>query len=208
MDYAQLRLGYAGWRAGRLEWIKAGRTPTITPAPCVSLGPFPNRRASPKLTHGALEITHGCYTARVLLKEHRIWGTDPEDFMRHAIDLAVENVRTGTGGPFGAVVVKAGNVVATGVNLVTSTNDPTSHAEVVAIRAACRTLSSFQLRDCEIYTNCEPCPMCLGAIYWARLARFTTRVRGKTRPPLTTISSSTTSCRALARNAVSRGCVF
>jgi guanine deaminase len=99
-------------------------------------------------------------------------GHRPEDFMRHAIDLAVENVRTGTGGPFGAVVVKAGNVVATGVNLVTSTNDPTSHAEVVAIRAACRTLSSFQLRDCEIYTNCEPCPMCLGAIYWARLARF------------------------------------
>jgi guanine deaminase len=99
-------------------------------------------------------------------------GQRPEDFMRHAIDLAIENVRTGSGGPFGAVVVKAGGVIATGVNLVTTTNDPTAHAEVVAIRAACRTLNSFQLRECEIYTNCEPCPMCLGAIYWARLSRF------------------------------------
>jgi guanine deaminase len=99
-------------------------------------------------------------------------GHQPEDFMRHAINLAIENVSTGAGGPFGAVVVKAGEVVATGVNLVTSTNDPTAHAEVVAIRAACRLLNSFHLRECEIYTNCEPCPMCLGAIYWARLRRF------------------------------------
>jgi tRNA(Arg) A34 adenosine deaminase TadA len=99
-------------------------------------------------------------------------GQRSEDFMRHAINLAIENVRTGAGGPFGAVVVKAGEVVATGVNLVTSTNDPTAHAEVVAIRAACRTLNSFQLHDCDVYTNCEPCPMCLGAIYWARPARF------------------------------------
>ena len=92
----------------------------------------------------------------------------PEDFMRKAIDLAVENVRSGFGGPFGAVVVKEGQIIATGVNCVTTSNDPTAHAEMVAIRAACQTLHSFQLRGCEIYTSCEPCPMCLGAIYWAR----------------------------------------
>ena len=96
----------------------------------------------------------------------------PEDFMRHAINLAIENVRTGSGGPFAAVVVRDGEVIATGVNQVTATNDPTAHAEVVAIRAACRTLNSFQLRGCELYTSCEPCPMCLGAIYWARPLRF------------------------------------
>ena len=89
-------------------------------------------------------------------------------FMRKAIELANENVRTGKGGPFAAVVVKHGKIVATGTNLVTSQNDPTAHAEVTAIRNACQVLQSFQLTDCQLYTSCEPCPMCLGAIYWSR----------------------------------------
>jgi guanine deaminase len=93
------------------------------------------------------------------------------EFMRHAIALALENVRTGRGGPFAALVVKDGLVIAEGTNRVTSTNDPTAHAEVVAIREACRKLNDFQLSDCGLYTTCEPCPMCLGAIYWARPAR-------------------------------------
>ena len=90
--------------------------------------------------------------------------------MKHAIDLAIENVRSGEGGPFGALVVKDGVVIATGVNTVVTANDPTAHAEISAIRAACHSLGSFQLIGCEIYTSCEPCPMCLGAIYWARIA--------------------------------------
>ncbi len=89
-------------------------------------------------------------------------------FMQEAIGQAVENVRSGRGGPFGAVVVKQGRVIAAGSNCVTATNDPTAHAEVNAIREACRILGTFQLTGCEIYTSCEPCPMCLGAIYWAR----------------------------------------
>jgi guanine deaminase len=89
-------------------------------------------------------------------------------FMRDAIELSRANVREGKGGPFAAVVVKDGAVLARGTNLVTSTNDPTAHAEIVAIRMACRALGSFQLEGCDIYTTCEPCPMCLGAIYWAR----------------------------------------
>jgi tRNA(Arg) A34 adenosine deaminase TadA len=92
-------------------------------------------------------------------------------FMQRAIELALENVRSGQGGPFAAVVVRDGKVIAEGTNRVTSTNDPTAHAEVVAIRKACAALSAFQLDHCEIYTTCEPCPMCLGAIYWARPAR-------------------------------------
>src|SRR5580704_1571262 len=93
-------------------------------------------------------------------------------FMARAIQLSIENVRSGRGGPFGAIVVKDGSIVAEGVNQVTSTNDPTAHAEVVAIREACAKLGSFLLNGCEIYTSCEPCPMCLGAIYWARLSRI------------------------------------
>jgi guanine deaminase len=89
-------------------------------------------------------------------------------FMQRAIALATENVTSGAGGPFGAVVVRAGEIVATGVNLVTASNDPTAHAEVVAIRAACKTLGNFQLSGCQIYSSCEPCPMCLAAIYWSR----------------------------------------
>jgi tRNA(Arg) A34 adenosine deaminase TadA len=88
--------------------------------------------------------------------------------MRQAIALATENVVSGAGGPFGAVVVCDGQIIATGVNQVTSTNDPTAHAEVVAIRAACKALGSFQLHGCTVYSSCEPCPMCLAAIYWAR----------------------------------------
>jgi guanine deaminase len=93
------------------------------------------------------------------------------EFMRRAIRLAHENIRLG-GGPFGAVIVKDGRVVAEGVNQVTTTNDPTAHAEVVAIRAACKSLATFQLAGCDLYTSCEPCPMCLGAIYWARPSRI------------------------------------
>jgi guanine deaminase len=91
------------------------------------------------------------------------------DFMQLAIRLATENVRSGAGGPFGAVLVKNGEVIATGVNRVTAANDPTAHAEVNAIRDGCKALGTFQLPDCVLYTSCEPCPMCLGAIYWARL---------------------------------------
>ncbi len=89
-------------------------------------------------------------------------------FMMEAIRLSVTNVEEGKGGPFGAVVVKDGKIIARGVNQVTTSNDPTAHAEVVAIREACKILHTFQLDGCEIYTSCEPCPMCLGAIYWAR----------------------------------------
>lgn len=88
--------------------------------------------------------------------------------MQEAIKLAHDNIISGKGGPFGAVIVKDNKIIAKGTNLVTSSNDPTAHAEVVAIRKACKELGSFQLEDCEIYTSCEPCPMCLGAIYWAR----------------------------------------
>jgi guanine deaminase len=95
-----------------------------------------------------------------------------EHFMQRAIALAIENVQKGRGGPFAALVVKDGKVIAEGTNRVTSENDPTAHAEIVAIREACRTLGGFQLPDCDLYTTCEPCPMCLGAIYWARPARI------------------------------------
>jgi guanine deaminase len=92
-------------------------------------------------------------------------------FMARAIELSLENIHSRRGGPFAAVVVKDGKIIAEGTNCVTSTNDPTAHAEVVAIRAACKHLNHFELAGCEIYTTCEPCPMCLGAIYWARPAR-------------------------------------
>jgi tRNA(Arg) A34 adenosine deaminase TadA len=90
-------------------------------------------------------------------------------FMREAIRLSLQKMRRGSGGPFGAVIVKRGKVVGRGGNQVTSTNDPTAHAEIVAIRDACRRLRTFQLDDCDLYTSCEPCPMCLSAIYWARI---------------------------------------
>ncbi len=92
--------------------------------------------------------------------------------MRRAIELADENARSGRGGPFGVVIVNHGQIIATGVNLVTATNDPSAHAEVVAIRAACQAAGTYQLAGCELYASCEPCPMCLGAIYWSRLSSY------------------------------------
>lgn len=94
-----------------------------------------------------------------------------DDFMRKAIELSLKNIENG-GGPFGAVIVKDGEIIATGVNRVTASCDPTAHAEVSAIREAARKLGTFNLSGCEIYTSCEPCPMCLGAIYWARLDKM------------------------------------
>ena len=91
-------------------------------------------------------------------------------FMQQAIDLATQNVLSGAGGPFGCVIVLHGQVIATGSNCVTSHNDPTAHAEITAIRAACQKLNSFQLTECEVYTSCEPCPMCMAALYWSRCA--------------------------------------
>ncbi|HEY1804353.1 MAG TPA: nucleoside deaminase [Terracidiphilus sp.] len=96
-------------------------------------------------------------------------GQPNPEFLRRAIVLATRNVVTGAGGPFGAVVVREGKIVGEGANYVTSTNDPTAHAEVSAIRAAAKALNSFTLAGCELYTSCEPCPMCLAAAYWARL---------------------------------------
>jgi len=93
---------------------------------------------------------------------------DKLKFMKRAIELSIQGSSGGKGGPFGAVIVRNGEIVGEGFNQVTSTNDPTAHAEVVAIRDACKHLDTFQLSDCELYTSCEPCPMCLGAIYWAR----------------------------------------
>ncbi len=93
---------------------------------------------------------------------------EQEQFMQAAIELSLQGPRENKGGPFGAVVVKDGKIVGRGSNQVTSSQDPTAHAEIVAIRDACKNLNSFQLDGCEIYTSCEPCPMCLGAIYWAR----------------------------------------
>jgi guanine deaminase len=98
-------------------------------------------------------------------------NTERQQFMREAIRLSIENVQSGRGGPFAALVVKDGTIIARGTNLVTSMHDPTAHAEIAAIREACKMLHSFQLEGCEIYTTCEPCPMCLGAIYWARPER-------------------------------------
>jgi len=92
--------------------------------------------------------------------------------MQRAIDLSREGLRSGNGGPFGAVITRDGEILGEGFNRVLATNDPTAHAEVVAIRAACEKLKNYWLDGCEIYTSCEPCPMCLGAIYWARLAKI------------------------------------
>ncbi len=107
------------------------------------------------------------------------WGDPPKSrrgthsaFLQRAIDLAVENVQSGRGGPFGAVIARDGRIIAEGVNLVTAVNDPTAHAEVMAIRAACKYENSLHLNDCIIYSSCEPCPMCLGAIHWARVGQL------------------------------------
>jgi len=94
-----------------------------------------------------------------------------KQFLHRAIEVSREGMRSGKGGPFGCVIVKDGRIIAEGCNQVASTNDPTAHAEIVAIRNACKTLNSFQLAGCDVYASCEPCPMCLGAIYWARPER-------------------------------------
>ena len=94
-----------------------------------------------------------------------------KNFMRQAIGLAKSGMLSGNGGPFGCVIVKDGKIIGQGSNMVLKTNDPTAHAEVVAIREACKNLNNFQLEGCEVYTSCEPCPMCLGAIFWARPTR-------------------------------------
>lgn len=99
-------------------------------------------------------------------------NTAHEKFMRIAIELAEDNVKRGVGGPFGAVIVKDGMIVARSANRVVPTNDPTAHAEVSVIRLACQELETYNLAGCEIYTSCEPCPMCLGAIYWARIDKI------------------------------------
>ncbi len=93
-------------------------------------------------------------------------------FINRAIELSEENIKINEGGPFGAIIVKDGKIIGKGKNLVTSTNDPTAHAEIVAIRNACKNIGSFSLIDSEIYTSCEPCPMCLAAIYWARISKI------------------------------------
>ena len=103
--------------------------------------------------------------------ENGAMNDERKQFMREAIRLSLENVQSGRGGPFAAIIVKEGKIIARGTNCVTSTNDPTEHAEIAAIRQACKSLGTFQLDGCEIYSSCEPCPMCLGAIYWARPER-------------------------------------
>lgn len=95
----------------------------------------------------------------------------PTSFLREAIEMAVQNVRAGQGGPFAALIVRDGEIIGRGTNVVTTRNDPTAHAEVTAIRRACETSNDFELKGCTMYATCEPCPMCLGAAYWARLDR-------------------------------------
>ena len=109
-------------------------------------------------------------SARSVMKEDKFTAQD-RHFMQMAIDLSIENVANG-GGPFGAVIVRNGEVVATGTNRVTANNDPTAHAEVSAIRAACAKVQNFKLEGCTCYTSCEPCPMCLSALYWAGVSRI------------------------------------
>src|SRR5258708_29064690 len=123
---------------------------------------FKNRREHPRGKRGF----HSFFAMVVMKRLPQV-----NLFMERAIVLSLENVRAGSGGPFAALVVRNGSVIAEGTNQVTATLDPTAHAEVVAIRKACQAIGNFQLGDCELYTTCEPCPMCIGAIYWARFAR-------------------------------------
>src|SRR6516164_2714401 len=127
-----------------------------------------------------------------------------DPFMARAIELSIENVQSGRGGPFGAVIVRSGQIVAEGANQVTSLNDPTAHAEILAIRQACAKLGVFELKDCELYTSCEPCPMCLGAIYWARLLRLYFANTAEDAPTSgSTIHSSTPNFHCPIQNAAS-----
>jgi len=122
------------------------------------------------LLHGCclLAVFPGCACNGGAAFKFISMNKEANKFMRKAIRISVANVEKQKGGPFGAIVVKDGRIIARGSNQVTSSNDPTAHAEIVAIRKACKALKTFQLTGCEIYTSCEPCPMCLGAIYWAR----------------------------------------
>lgn len=106
--------------------------------------------------------------AKALQNDVENTSIDHSIYMQNAVDKAIKGVLANDGGPFGCVIIKDGQIIGSGNNRVTSTNDPTAHAEVIAIREACKYLNSFQLDECIIYTSCEPCPMCLGAIYWAR----------------------------------------
>lgn len=110
-------------------------------------------------------------TTDKFLKESANYSAEDAKFMAMAIDLSIKNIDTG-GGPFGAVIVRDGEVVATGTNRVVPNTDPTAHAEIMAIRAACAKLGTFELTDCTIYSSCEPCPMCLSALYWAGVSRI------------------------------------
>jgi len=124
---------------------------------------------SQNMQNKSLFLPSNIYTNKI-----RIMSLSHNDvfFLQQAITLATENVQTGKGGPFAAIITQNGAVIATGTNVVTTTNDPTAHAEVSAIREACRVLNRFQLEGCTLYSSCEPCPMCLGAIYWARIDRL------------------------------------
>ena len=126
-----------------------------------------NWRQRTSLWAGCLRCEAWCL---VVIDGSRIVMTK-QAFMQRAVTLALEKMRANSGGPFGAVIVRNNRIISEGWNEVTSSNDPTAHAEIVAIRRACALLGAFNLPDCDIYTSCEPCPMCLGAIYWARLRR-------------------------------------
>lgn len=119
----------------------------------------------------AIAVNKNYYDFCRYFESQKIMKVNDELFMRKAIELSIQNVDN-QGGPFGAVIVKDGKIVATGVNRVTSNNDPTAHAEVMAIREAAQKLNDFNLTGCTIYTSCEPCPMCLSAIYWARIDKI------------------------------------
>ena len=131
---------------------------------CISPEAFAYDGCPSRLCHTGFTFVAG----RVDLQEKLLHTPNPE-FLRRTIALATENVRSGKGGPFAAVIVRDGRIVGEGVNTVTATNDPTAHGEVNAIRAACRALGTFTLAGCTLYTSCEPCPMCLAAAYWARI---------------------------------------
>jgi guanine deaminase len=146
--------------------------PTLQPV----LGADPRTQSFAYLAHPQT-ITSSILTLRFSPDQGNLILTDSQitmsdDFMRRAIALALDNVRSARGGPFGAVITSGGHIISEGVNSVTSHNDPTAHAETNAIRAACRALGSFDLAGCDLYTTCEPCPMCLGAIYWSHLDRI------------------------------------
>src|SRR5262249_17723277 len=129
--------------------------------------PLPGRRPGAELSRAA-----DPGALRLFDISGQLMSDSAEIFMRRAIELSLEQARSGAGGPFGAVIVRDGRIIAEGANRVTPSHDPTAHAEIVAIRNACAALHDFSLAGCEIYTSCEPCPMCLAAIYWARLDRI------------------------------------